>query len=76
MFWGSMVVMTLGELAIVPTVSTYTANHAPAEQRARYMSLSSLTWQVASGIGPVFGGMLSDQFGPRTVWYGGGSGGV
>ena len=71
-FWASMVVMTLGELALVPTVSTYTANLAPPDQRARYMSLSGLTWQVSSGIGPVFGGILSDQFGPKTIWLGGG----
>ncbi len=75
-FWGTMVVMTVGELALVPTVSTYTANLAPPEQRARYMSLSGLTWQVASGIGPVFGGVLSDHFGPRTIWLGGGFVGV
>ena len=72
MFWGSMVVMTIGELILMPTTSTYTANLAPPELRARYMSLSGLTWQVASGIGPVFGGMLSDQLGPRTIWFGGG----
>lgn len=71
-FWGSMVVMTIGELMLVPTASTYTANLAPPEQRARYMSLSGLTWNIASGIGPVFGGVLSDNLGPKTIWYGGG----
>jgi MFS family permease len=71
-FWASMVVMTLGELLLVPTASTYTANLAPADQRARYMSLSGLTWNVASAIGPIFGGVLSDNYGPKTTWYGGG----
>jgi MFS family permease len=70
-FWMCMVVMTVGELALVPTTSTYAANLAPVDQRARYMSLYGLTWGVASGIGPVFGGILSDHFGPQMIWYGG-----
>ena len=70
-FWLCMVVMTLGELALAPTTSTYAANLAPVDQRARYMSLFGLTWGVASGIGPVFGGILSDHFGPKMIWYGG-----
>jgi MFS family permease len=70
-FWLCMVVMTIGELALVPTTSTYAANLAPVDQRARYMSLYGLTWSVASGIGPVFGGILSDHFGPKMIWYGG-----
>jgi MFS family permease len=71
-FWLSMVIMTIGELILVPTSSTYTANRAPAEMRGRYMSIYGLTWGVASGVGPVFGGFLNDTFGPRTIWYGGG----
>ena len=70
-FWASMVIMTIGELILVPTSSTYAANLAPADQRARYMSLYGLTWSVASGVGPIFGGFLSDQIGPKAIWYGG-----
>jgi len=70
-FWLSMVIMTVGELALVPTSSTFAAKLAPVDQRARYMSLYGLSWNVASGIGPVFGGLLSDNFGPKMIWYGG-----
>ena len=70
-FWACMVVMTLGELIIVPTSSTYIANLAPIDMRGRYMSFYTLTWGVAAGIGPVFGGFLSDTFGPKTIWLGG-----
>lgn len=71
-FWLSMVVMTIGELILVPTSSTYAANSAPAHMRGRYMSIYGLTWNVAQGIGPVGGGLLNDTFGPRSMWYGGG----
>ena len=37
----------------MPIAITFTANLAPADMRGRYMSLFSLTWGVAQGIGPV-----------------------
>jgi MFS family permease len=66
-FWISMVVMTIGELILVPTASTYAANLAPADKRGRCMSLAGLTWGAASGIGPVFGGFLNDNLGPHSI---------
>jgi MFS family permease len=69
-FWASMAVMTVGELLLVPTSSTYAANLAPADKRGRYMSLYGLTWGAATAVGPVFGGLLNDTLGPRAIWYG------
>jgi MFS family permease len=71
-FWSSMVLLTIGEMILVPTSSTFAANLAPADMRGRYMSLYSLTWGLSMGIGPVLGGLLSDNFGPRFIWFGGG----
>jgi MFS family permease len=70
-FWLSMVILTVGELIQSPTATTLAANLAPAEMRGRYMSLYGLTWGVASGVGPVLGGLLNDQIGPKAIWYGG-----
>ncbi|HEY3342782.1 MAG TPA: MFS transporter [Anaerolineae bacterium] len=75
-FWLCMVILTCGELIIMPTSSTYVANLAPADKRGRYMSLFGLSWSVASGIGPIFGGMLNDSLGPHSIWYGGGLAGL
>jgi len=78
-FWGflmCMVIMTIGELVISPTATTYTANLAPENMRGRYMSIYGLTWSVATGIAPVIGGLLSDNLGPRSTWFGGGIIGV
>jgi len=54
-FWASMVIMTIGELIIVPTSSTYVANLAPTDMRGRYMSLYGLDrrgcqWGWTSGL--------------------------
>lgn len=70
-FWIGMVVMTIGELILVPTSSTYVANLAPIDKRGRYMSLYGLSWPIGAGIGPLFGGILSDTLGPRSTWFGG-----
>lgn len=70
-FWMSMVIITIGELIIVPTSSTYVANLAPADMRGRYMSIYGLTWSLSIGIGPLLGGFLSDTFGPPATWIGG-----
>lgn len=71
-FWLSFVVITLGELILMPTTSTYVANRAPTNVRGRYMSLYMLTGSVGAGLGPVLGGWLNDTLGPVSIWYGGG----
>jgi MFS family permease len=40
------------------------------------MSVYGLTATVASLIAPILGGVLSDNFGGRTIWLGGGVIGV
>lgn len=68
-FWLCMVVATVGEMILVPTTTTFTSKLAPAEMRARYMSLYALTWGVGSGLGPLLAGFASDTFSPRAMWY-------
>ena len=72
-FWASMVVITCGELVLVPTATTYVANIAPPAMRGRYMSVFSLCWGIASGVGPVVGGYLNDNISPQAIWFGGGA---
>ena len=73
-FWAfmvSMIILTFGELLLVPTGSAYAANAAPPEMRGRYMGLYGVTWNVAFGIGPVLGGWLNDNIAPAATWIGG-----
>jgi MFS family permease len=71
-FWLSMVIMTFGELILIPTATTFTANLAPPDMRGRYMSVYNLSWGLAAGVGPLLGGFLNDALGPRAIWLGGG----
>lgn len=78
-FWGflaSMIVVTIGELMVIPTASTYTANLAPEDMRGRYMSILALTWGAGSMVGPLLGGFLNDNISPVSIWYGGGTAGI
>jgi MFS family permease len=70
-FWLSMVIITLGELIVIPNSSTYVANRAPEHLRGRYMSVYWLTWGLARAAAPTIGGYLHDQIAPQAIWWGG-----
>jgi MFS family permease len=70
-FWLSMVILTMGELTLVPTASKYVADLAPADLRGRYMSMHWLGWGVARTLAPIIGGYLNDNIAPQAIWIGG-----
>lgn len=70
-FWLSMVILTFGELTIVPTASKYVADIAPADLRGRYMSLYWFGWGASRTLAPLIGGYLNDNISPRSIWIGG-----
>ncbi len=75
-FWISIVIMTVGELLLMPTASSYVAGLAPPDMRGRYMGIAGLTWSVAMGSAPLLGGFMSDHIAPVATWYGGFSIGI
>jgi MFS family permease len=70
-FWLSMVILTFGELTLVPTATKYVADLAPADLRGRYMSIYWLGWGLARTLSPILGGFLNDNVAPRAIWVGG-----
>jgi len=70
-FWLSMVVLTFGELTLVPTASKYVADTAPADLRGRYMSVYWIGWGLARTLAPLIGGFLNDNIAPQAIWIGG-----
>jgi MFS family permease len=70
-FWVSMVILTFGELILIPTGTAYAANRAPDDLRGRYMSIYWLTWGLARAAAPLIGGFLNDAIAPKAIWYGG-----
>lgn len=70
-FWLSMVILTFGELTLVPTASKYVADLAPADLRGRYMSIHWLGWGLARTLAPIIGGAINDNISPQAIWVGG-----
>jgi MFS family permease len=66
-----MVILTFGELTLVPTASKYVADRAPADLRGRYMSIYWLGWGLARTLSPIIGGFLNDNIAPHAIWVGG-----
>jgi MFS family permease len=70
-FWSTIVLFTFGELILIPTISKFIADRAPADMRGRYMSVYWFAWGLARGIAPLLGGWLNDAVAPRAIWIGG-----
>jgi MFS family permease len=68
----AMVIVTIGEMIVVPTASTLAANFAPERMRGRYMAMFSLVWQIPATVGPAAAGYVLDNFNPNLLWYIGG----
>ena len=67
-FWLSMVILTFGELTLVPTASKYVADLAPADLRGRYMSIYWLGWGLSRTLSPIIGGFINDNIAPQAIW--------
>lgn len=73
LFAAAIVVITIGEMIIVPTSQALAANFAPEDMRGRYMAAFSLMWMVPATIGPGAAGYILDNYNPNLLWYLGGA---
>lgn len=72
LFVLAVVIITVGEMIIMPTMSALAANFAPAEMRGRYMAVFGLTYMIPAAIGPGAAGIILDNYNPNLIWYIGG----
>ena len=70
LFILAMVLITLGEMLVIPTSQALTALLAPADMRARYVATERFNWITAQALAPLTAGAIMDRFDPRWVWYG------
>jgi MFS family permease len=67
-FIGAMMVLTIGEMVINPTVTSYVSNLAPDHMRARYMGMLEMVYRVAMGTSPLVAGLINDLLAPWLIW--------
>ena len=67
-FMVAMMVLTIGEMVINPTVTSYVSNLAPDHMRARYMGMLEMVYRVAMGTSPLVAGLINDLLAPWLIW--------
>jgi MFS family permease len=72
LFALNIVIITIGEMIIMPTSQAIAANFAPEKMRGRYMAIFGLTWAIPSTVGPGAAGFILDNYNPNLLWYIGG----
>jgi MFS family permease len=72
LFIVAMLLITFGEMIVVPVGQTLAARFAPADMRGRYMAFYGLSFTIPEIVGPTAAGLIMDNADPRWVWYIGG----
>ena len=72
LFALNIVIITIGEMIIMPMSQAIAANFAPEAMRGRYMAVFGLIWALPATIGPGAAGYILDNYNPNWLWYIGG----
>ena len=70
MFMLAMVIISIGEMVIIPVAQAYVGNAAPEDMRGRYSGVMGFSWMIPWMIGPLLAGLIMDNGDPNWVWYG------
>jgi MFS family permease len=73
LFALNIVIITIGEMIVVPTSQAIATNFAPETMRGRYMAIFGLSWAIPSTIGPGAAGYILDNYNPNLLWFIGGA---
>src|SRR5215208_935198 len=73
LFALNIVIITIGEMIVVPTSQALVAGFAPEAMRGRYMAIAGLSWAIPSTVGPGAAGYILDNYNPNWLWYIGGA---
>ena len=73
LFAINVVIITIGEMIIMPVSQALAANFAPEAMRGRYMAVFSLAWAIPATVGPGLAGLILDNYNPNLLWYLGGA---
>jgi MFS family permease len=73
LFALNIVIITIGEMIVVPTSQALATNFAPETMRGRYMAIFGLSWAIPSTVGPGAAGYILDNYNPNLLWFIGGA---
>ncbi len=68
LFVISTVIWTIGEILVVTNSGVYIANNSPENFRARFSSISALSWALGGALGTSLSGKYMDAYGVGSIW--------
>jgi len=69
LFVLAILLITVGEMIVMPVGQALAARFAPENMRGRYMAFFGVSWTLPSMIGPWAAGLILDNYNPNWVWY-------
>lgn len=69
LFVLAVVIITAGEMIVMPTSQTLAAGFARIDMRGRYMAVFGLSVSIPSAVGPLAAGIVLDNYAPNLLWY-------
>lgn len=69
LFLLAILLITIGEMIVMPVSQALAARFAPEDMRGRYMAFFSFSWAIPATVGPLAAGLIMDNFQPQWVWY-------
>ena len=69
LFVAAMLVITLGEMIVIPVGHALVVQLAPEIIRGRYIAIFGLSWALPQAVGPWAAGIILDNYNPNLVWY-------
>lgn len=69
LFMLARLIITVGEMILMPVSQAMASRFAPEDMRGRYMAFFNIAFFLPSAIGPGAGGYIMDNFNPNWVWY-------
>jgi len=68
LFALAIVIITVGEMIVMPTSQTLAAGFARMEMRGRYMAVFGLSVSLPNALGPLAAGIVLDNYRPNLLW--------
>jgi predicted MFS family arabinose efflux permease len=64
-----MVVMTMGEILVLPFMNTFWTARSAEHNRGEYAGLYTIAWSIAQTAGPFLASQLAERAGFTMLWW-------
>lgn len=64
-----MVVMTMGEILVLPFMNTFWTSRSADHNRGQYAGLYTIAWSIAQTGGPFLGSQIAEYAGFNVLWW-------